>query len=158
MRINPLDMIDRLNQVRKDKLKAIKDWRTQRKAAVRLADLSRLTHQVGKVELPFPTIMAYEAIERYFGSWDDIRLDDMRHLGAVVYFLKHSHDAKACGITGPQLEEAISSQMAAIGYLEQVEYMACINEIFYTVKKKSITSQMEMYRKTLELLGTPAGA
>jgi hypothetical protein len=155
-----LGLLDKFKKLREEKARWLAEKRAAKYRRVNIEDLTRQMHRVGKIELPFPTLFAYDQIEKYFGDLEKIDLSKAQHVAAVVFFLKNGSRAEIAGWHKTQLESAISKQMTCIKAHELVEYVECINQIFLALQKKTLRMQRQMLEKLLQtiLAEQPPGA
>ncbi len=147
------DIFDRLKQVRRDKESYYQEQRQAEEQAGRIEDLMVRFHRVGEIQLPLPNLFAKAQMDAYFGSWDNIDLQNDRHLTAMIFFLENCRNKEIDAWSREQLDAAISERMTDIALHEKDAYVSCIEEIFLAIKKNSIRHQRDLLFKVADQFG-----
>lgn len=153
------EQMEELGRIRKEKEAAQREQQLAKDRAVNVDDLAARFHSVGKVQLPFPTLLSERMINKRFGSIEKVDFDNVDHLGAVIYFLENGADATMANISAAELDTVIFERIAKIDVYQKEEYQECLLQIYLAVKKKSNLYQIQFIKNILEKLqAAPAGA
>jgi len=144
----PKHVLDALAGIREKK----QQFFAKRRRKVLLADLLKITHRVGKVELPFPNAFAFTQLERYFDDLARVNLNKVEHVCAMVWFLKNSKNKLIANYTHEMLQEQVHLTMIDFPMAMLSDYQLCIQEIFWALEKKSLRTQKDLLNEIRAML------
>ena len=145
-------IFDRLKEIREEKERSKNEKNLLRDRANRIEDLLKTMHRVGKIELPIPNLFAHTQMDKYFGSMEKIDLANEKHVGAIIWFLKNQNNVEIASLSPDEIDRHIHSLMIGIPLEQLQDYVICIEEIFLTIKKKSIRSEKQVLEQALSIL------
>ncbi len=153
--MNWFDKFDKARAVYEQSRKEKERLKAHRERLLRLEDLYVRFHQIDEdVRLPFPSFYALKWLDKRFNGFENIDLNNLQHLSALIWILEHQHDVdEIAGMNDAQVENAIDRHMSAIPAALYPRYLICADELLRAVKKNFLRSQREMLESLLETLG-----
>lgn len=148
--------LDRLDQIKKDKLRDLRERSARRTRALNVEDLTRRFHELGSVRVPYPTLFAKVQIERHYGGMEKIDLSRDDHVAGVLWFFENGENPEIADWPREKIEAAIARRMVGMSLAQVPEYAEAVIQIMLAIKKKSNADARRVLETIQTLLGNPA--